>query len=379
MFLLQVTPDSDCVVCSDVPKCPACASGSSCVLTVRTCNQCPVAFCNSTTSTPSPNVDNGNSKIIPGVICGILGLMVLAAAGYYLYKRKYQSKGIKLDNSEEVSSVYAENVIPIAYIPPSLTPQDAHSRMRTSIVSAGTTPLSSPLPKNSTSETLIEFVEDDDDPISEVGTILQATKTTPTTTVITATRAKPAIVQLNLIKSNGNSSDSSKSSSQSTYSGTSGPNTPKTAKSFLSTPSIASTPGSPTKPGTDAGSNNILPSIDIERPSTESTRPQIQEISQQHHLTSPSQDQIEGRQSFGLFGSDEVYDKEPKSPELQRESVVSSTSTNARSTMLSDEGEIMIFWGGDEPPFSTVTQNKSSENKADAEKNSEVEIKKEEI
>ncbi|CAG8789454.1 13676_t:CDS:1, partial [Cetraspora pellucida] len=135
----------------------------------------------------------------------------------------------------------------------------------------------------------------------------------------------------------------------------------------------------PTKPGTDAGSNNILPSIDIERPSTESTRPQIQEISQQHHLTSPSQDQIEGRQSFGLFGSDEVYSNDPKSPELQRESVVSSTSTNARSTMLSDEGEIMIFWGGDEPPFSTVTRNKSSENKADAEKNSEVEIKKEEI
>ncbi|CAG8704475.1 13338_t:CDS:1, partial [Racocetra fulgida] len=338
-----------------------------------------------TISTPSPNVDNGNSKIIPGVICGILGLMVLAAAGYFLYKRKYQSKGIKLDNSEEVSSAYTENDIPILYIPPSITSQDAHSRMRTSIVSAGTTPLSSPLPKNSTSETLINFVEDDD-PSSEVGTILQATKTIPTTTVITATRAKPAIVQLNLIKSNGSSSDSSKSSSQSTYSGTSGPNTPKTAKSFLSTPSVASAPGSPTKPGTDTGSNNILPSIDIERPSTESTRPQTQEISQQHHLTSPSQEsqeQIEGRQSFGLFGSDEVYSKDPKSPELQRESVVSSTSTNARSTMLSDEGEIMIFWGGDEPPFSTVIQNKncenSSENKADAEKNSEVETKKEEI
>ncbi|CAG8791309.1 5551_t:CDS:2, partial [Gigaspora rosea] len=197
-------------------------------------------------------------------------------------------KGIKLDSNEEVSSMYAENVIPIAYIPPTI-PQDAHNQMRTSVVSAGTTPLSSPIP---TSETLIDFVEDDD-PISEV--------------------------------------DSSKSSSQSTYSGSSNPNTPKTVKSFLSTPS---TPGSPTKSGTDTGSNNILPTIDIERPSTESSRPHIQEISQQHYLSSPSQDQIEGRQSFGLFGSDEVYSKDPKSPELQRESVVSSTT---RSTMLSDE------------------------------------------
>ncbi|CAG8633086.1 3000_t:CDS:2, partial [Dentiscutata heterogama] len=276
-----------------VPKCPSCPSGTNCVLTVRTCNQCPQAFCNSTISTPSPNEDNGNSKIIPGVICGILGLIVLVAAGYFLYKRKYQSKGIKLDSNEEVSSIYAENVIPIAYIPPTI-PQDAHNRMRTSVVSAGTTPLSSPIPKNSTSETLIDFVEDDD-PISEV--------------------------------------ESSKSASQSTYSGSSNPNTPKTAKSFLSTPSTASTPGSPTKSGTDTGSNDILPTIDIERPSTESSRPQIQEISQQQNLSSPPQDQIEGRQSFGLFGSDEVYSKEPKSPELQRESVMSSTSTDARSTM----------------------------------------------
>lgn len=337
----DITPEPNCVVCTDVPKCN-CPSDTTCVLTVRTCNQCPIASCNSATSTPSPNGDNGNSKIIPGVICGILGLIVLVAAGYFLYKRKYRSKGIKLDSNEEVSSMYAENVIPIAYIPPTI-PQDAHNQMRTSVVSAGTTPLSSPIP---TSETLIDFVEDDD-PISEVGTILQATKTTPTTTVITATRAKPAIVQLNLIKSSNSSSDSSKSSSQSTYNGPSNPNTPKTAKSFLSTPS---TPGSPTKSGTDTGSNNILPTIDIERPSTESSRPHIQEISQQHYLSSPSQDQIEGRQSFGLFGSDEVYSKDPKSPELQRESVVSSTSTNARSTMLSDEGEIMIFWGGDGKP-----------------------------
>ncbi|CAG8714147.1 5796_t:CDS:2 [Dentiscutata erythropus] len=317
-----VTPEPNCVVCTDVPKCPSCPSGSTCVLTVRTCNQCPQAFCNSTISTPSPNEDNGNSKIIPGVICGILGLIVLVAAGYFLYKRKYQSKGIKLDNNEEVSSMYAENVIPIAYIPPT-TPQDAHNRMRSSVVSAGTTPLSSPIPKNSTFETLIDFVEDDD-PISEVGTILQATKTAPTTTVITATRAKPAIVQLNIIKSNGNSSEPPKSASQSTYSGTSNPNTPKTVNSFLSTPSTASSPGSPTKSGTDTGSNSILPTIDIERPSTESSRPQIQEISQQQNLSSPQQDQIEGRQSFGLFGSDEVYGKEPKTPELQRESVMST-------------------------------------------------------
>ncbi|CAG8594674.1 596_t:CDS:2 [Scutellospora calospora] len=298
--------DSDCVVCTDVPKCPSCPSGTTCVLTVRTCKKCPVASCNSTVSPSNSNGDNGSSKLIPAVICGVLALIVLAVAIYFLYKRKSKSKGIKLDNGEEVSSMYSENVIPIAYIPP---PQDTYSRTRMSIVSAGTTPLGSPLHKNTTSETLIDFIEDDD-AISEVDT---------------------------------------KSSSQSTYNGSSDPNTPKTAKSFLTTPSTASSPGSPTKSSIDTESNNdVLPSIDIERPSTESSRPQLKELSQQHHLDSPSQDQIEGRQSFGLFGGDEVYSKEPKSPELLRESVISSTSTNARSTMLSDEGEIMIFWGGDE-------------------------------
>jgi hypothetical protein len=68
-----------------------------------------------------------------------------------------------------------------------------------------------------------------------------------------------------------------------------------------------------------------------------------------------------------------VYDDTgPTTPQVLRESIVSATSSNGRSTMLSDEGdgEIMIFWGGDNPTFDG-TSSSSTKNNSETRNNNE--------
>uniref|UniRef100_A0A1D1XI92 Protein OPY2 n=1 Tax=Anthurium amnicola TaxID=1678845 RepID=A0A1D1XI92_9ARAE len=382
-----------CISCDDASiNCPECADGLKCVLTLRTCFECPKPSC--VKSSPPSNIEDNNNNtkdnnkiLLPVVIGGILGVGFLTAIGYasFVWKRKAQNeRGVKLDSSsDEMISLNGENVIPIAYIPPTTpttpTPEPTYLRLRVSNVSAGTTPLSSPLPRSFNDEQLIDIADDDD----TAGTILQATKTAPsasTATLVTATRAKPALVRLNTIK---HSTSKDVSTTQSMKSENSIPNTPKTpitSNTFLNAPSISSGPSSPTSNFSiriecDSDTEQIMPHIDIERPSAESFRVTNQNTtSQNQNLNSSTLDPIEGRQSFGLFGSDEVYSNDPLSPQLHRESIVSSSSSNGRSTMFSDDGdgEIMIFWGGNTPSFATVagggcqTQVKEPENHVDS-------------
>jgi hypothetical protein len=302
---------------------------------------------------------------LPAVIGGILGVGFLTVVVYIFFvrsRRARNSRGIKLDSNDEMTSLNGENVIPIAYIPSTTPttpttpiPEPSYLRIRVSNVSAGTTPLASPLPRNLRDEQLIDITDDD-----TAGTILQATKTSPaasTATLVTATRAKPALVRLNTIKS----SNKETSSSQSTRSEISTPSTPKSplnSSTFLNAPSISSVPGSPTSIRIDSDTEQMMPhiDIDIERPSAESfrvTNSNRNTTSENQNLSSATLDPIEGRQSFGLFGSDEVYSIDPSSPQLHRESI----SSNGRSTMFSDDGdgEIMIFWGGNTPSFVNAT------------------------
>jgi len=144
-----------------------------------------------------------------------------------------------------------------------------------------------------------------------------------------------------------------------------------TDKTFIIAPSMPSSPTSnfSIRIGGDSESEQMMPRIDVERASAESSHVTSQNSTSQH-LNSPFLDPIEGRQSFGLFGSDEVYSNDPSSPQLHRESILSSTSSNGRSTMFSDDGdgEIMIFWGGNAPPFvgGDQIQVKKPENHVDS-------------
>ncbi|CAG8614905.1 9036_t:CDS:2 [Ambispora gerdemannii] len=416
---------STCVVCGAPPPCPQCSQGKICVLDLQTCTSCPTPRCgdikvgvsnNSFDKSNENSGSNSNAKLIPAVIGGLLGAGLLAAAvfGYMRYKRRrdrglfFSSTCEKLDGSSD-----SENVIPIAYIPPvtpttptTPRPEPAHARSRLSYLSVGTTPLvtplASPLPRTYSNEKMVSLSEDDD-AFSEVGTVLQATKATPAsgTTVVTATRAKPALVRLNTVKSNSHSELRSQAGNHLA----STPATPKTGNTLLSVHSSnkSSAPSSPTTfhsisingnddeddlLGDEYFDNNdddtitmsrnstiLLPQIDVERSSLESSNTVSRTINNNHsentissNLVSPFLDPFEGRQSFGLFGSDEVDSSGGAtistasivgsgggtSPHLlERESMISSASSNPRSTMMSDEGdgEIMIFWGGEVPNF----------------------------
>ncbi|CAG8672344.1 13561_t:CDS:1, partial [Ambispora leptoticha] len=417
------SPGSTCVVCGSPPACPVCPQGKICVLDLPTCTTCPIPRCgdikvgvnSSFDKGSSGSGSNSNAQLIPAVIGGLLGVVVLVAAGigYMRYKRrrggKFFSEKIDSSESREWASTDSENVIPIAYIPTPTTPttprpEPAHAypRNRASYLSVGTTPLAtplaSPLPRTYSNEKLVSLSEDDD-VFSEVGTVLQAKKATPTsgTAVVTATRAKPALVRLNTVKSNSLSDLRSQAGNH-----LASPATPKTGNTLLSVRSNkSSTPSSPTTFHSismhddeddllgdednefdnndddtitiSKNSTMFLPRIDIERSSLESSTSRKNSTNNNNdnndsaniassNLVSPFLDPFEGRQSFGLFGSDEVDSSSTTatsstiggvggaSPHpLERESVISSVSSNPRSTMMSDEGdgEIMIFWGGD--------------------------------
>ncbi|CAG8538462.1 7222_t:CDS:2 [Funneliformis mosseae] len=354
-----------CIPCNKIEiKCPTCPEGEKCILTLRSCSECQKAKCvklssNELQVNDNNNEDkNGNKTLLPAVIGGILGVGLLTAIGYgyfALKRRTRNDRGVKLDNNEEMISIDGENVIPIAYIPstnPSTPttpkPKPTFPRLRASHVSCGTSPLASPIPFNLNDESLIDVTEDDD-LVSDVGTILQATKTAPTATLMTATRAKPALVRLNTVRL----PNTDTSSAQTARHGNSIPNTPKSPmndNTYLSAPSLSSVPSSPTSNFSryDSETEQIMPCIDIERASAESTRDASQRSTSQH---------LNSRHSFGLFGSSEVYSNDSSPPQLQRESILSSTSSNGRSTLFSDDGdgEITIFWGGNEPPFVIAT------------------------
>jgi hypothetical protein len=378
-----------CVPCDDVSiTCPSCPEGTKCILTLRSCSECPKPRC----VKPSPdalvndndddkkNKNQGNKSLLPAVIGGIVGVGFLAAVGGSLvWKRRTQNeRGIKLSGSDEMistsSSISGENVIPIAYIPPTTPttpntpkPEPTYPGLRVSNNSCGTTPLASPC---SLSDGQLIDITGHDDTATDVGTILQATKTASTTTtatIITATRAKPALVRLNTLKKTTNTDTSSTSSTRNENSIPGTPKTPITNNTFLYAPSISSVPSSPTSNFSlrieDSDTEQIMPRIDIERPSAESTRVTNHNITSQN-LNSPLLDPIEGRQSFGLFGSDEVYSNDPSLPQLERESIVSSSS-NGRSTMSSDgDGEIMIFWGGVKEHVDSTDKGQNKETKA---------------
>ncbi|CAI2177302.1 437_t:CDS:2 [Funneliformis geosporum] len=358
-----------CIPCNKIEiKCPTCPEGEKCILTLRSCSECQKAKCVKLSPIELQDNDNkngdknGNQTLLPAVIGGILGVGLLTAMGYgyFVWRRRTRNvRGVKLNNNEEMVSIEGVNVIPIAYIPstnPSTPttpkPRPSYPRLRASHVSCGTSPLASPIPFNLNDEPLID-ITDDDDLVSDVGTILQATKTAPTATLMTATRAKPALVRLNNVKS-PNIDTSLAQSMRNGYSIPNTPKTPMTDNTFLSAPLLSSVPSSPTSNFSrdDSETEQIMPRIDIERASAESARVASQK-STPRHLNSSSLDPVEGRQSFGLFGSSEVYSNDSSPPQLQRESILSSTSSNGRSTLFSDDGdgEITIFWGGNEPPF----------------------------
>ncbi|CAG8573568.1 9101_t:CDS:2 [Paraglomus brasilianum] len=358
-----------------------CASGFT------TCSQCPQPRCVSknTVSSLSPDVGvpttqksgNSNAKLIPAVIGSVFGIAVLAAAmfGYTRFRKQRgmgaglfgTSKCTRLDDSstkEWSMTSLSANVIPIAYIPPPstpvtpTTPEAVHSRQRTSSVSIGTTPLASPLPRPYSTASDNPFASNEDE---EVGTIVQATRgtsplpgaATATATVVTATRAKPALVRLNTIKNN-NGSATDLRSLRSAYSGGASipvtPQTPLTANSLLSVHSTTSSnhssyhgdyseldfplqaDGNVTVDGGFTGDSDRYGSPFVDRPST-------------------------------TYDNGLMLSGNTTSLQLQRESMLSSVSSDPRSTFMSDmtsDGEIMIFWGGNNMPGMGATNNEAS-------------------
>ncbi|CAG8505652.1 539_t:CDS:2 [Paraglomus occultum] len=380
-----------------------------CVAGFTTCTQCAQPRCQSkkTVSSISPDVgssnpqkpDNSNAKLIPAVIGSVFGIAVLAAAMFgYAKFRKQRGMGAGLfgnskctrlddDSTKEWSMTsLSANVIPIAYMPPPTTPvtpttppEAVHQRMRASSVSIGTTPLASPLPRPYSTASDNPFASNEDE---EVGTIVQATRgisplpgtatTTATATVVTATRAKPALVRLNTIKSN-NGSATDLRSLRSAYSGGASvpltPNTPLTANSLLSVHSTTSTHYSELDFSLQSDGNLTVSS-------------QTDELNKQRNNLNYNNDDNNNRVSgfndrYSSPFVDSVdtpsatYDNGLMSPgnttslQLQRESMLSSVSSDPRSTFMSDmtrdgDGEIMIFWGGNNQPGTDVNNNEAS-------------------
>ncbi len=109
----------ECVKCSDlVPTCPPCYNGSSCVISLLTCQKCPVAFCFGADATPSSGnqvwsgSDNNSPKIIgliAGLVPGIVCLLIIFAILFRWYIRKHNKKlgtGNKDQNANDWNGNY---------------------------------------------------------------------------------------------------------------------------------------------------------------------------------------------------------------------------------------------------------------------------------
>jgi len=333
----------------------------------------------------------------------VFGIAVLAAAMFgYAKFRKQRGMGAGLfgnskctrlddDSTKEWSMTsLSANVIPIAYMPPPTTPvtpttppEAVHQRMRASSISIGTTPLASPLPRPYSTASDNPFASNEDD---EIGTIVQATRgTSPlpgtatgtaTATVVTATRAKPALVRLNTLKSN-NGSATDLRSLRSAYSGGASipltPNTPLTANSLLSVHSTTS--------------SNHYSELDfpLQADGNLTVLSQTDELSnQRNNLNANNYDNNDNNNRDSGFNDrysspfvdsadkpSTTYDNGLMLPanttslQLQRESMLSSVSSDPRSTFMSDmtrdgDGEIMIFWGGNNLSATDVNNNEAS-------------------
>ncbi|KAL1921211.1 uncharacterized protein VTP21DRAFT_10927 [Calcarisporiella thermophila] len=99
--LSQLFPGTDnnteCIATCSTPKCPPeCPSGTKCVFLTRTCTECSRAVC----LTPTHSIRGGddkkqsNSALLPGIIGGMAGVLVLAVVIYvgrkYYLRRKRQ-------------------------------------------------------------------------------------------------------------------------------------------------------------------------------------------------------------------------------------------------------------------------------------------------
>jgi len=415
-------------VCKQCPPitCPPCSQDQVCVGGFSTCTQCAEPRCENkkTVSNLSPSVGasnpekpkNDNAKLIPAVIGSVFGIAVLAAAmfGYARFRKQRgmgdglfgNSKCTRLDDSstkEWSMTSLSANVIPIAYMPPPTTPvtpttppEAVHQRMRASSVSIGTTPLSSPLPRPYSTASDNPFFSNEDE--DEVGTIVQATRgtsplpgtatATATATVITATRAKPALVRLNTIKSN-NGSTTDLRSLQSAHSGGASipltPNTPLTANSLLSVHSTTSSNLS-SYHGEYSGLDFPLPADGSMTVSSQTDELSKQRNKNNNLNTDNYNNNDDNNRDSGFNGDSDRYSSplvdsmdrpsttydnglmlsgNTTSLQLQRESMLSSVSSDPRSTFMSDmtrdgDGEIMIFWGGNNLPALGVSNNEAS-------------------
>ncbi|GME74637.1 unnamed protein product [[Candida] boidinii] len=90
-----INSTSDCISCASAPTCPVCASDEQCILTTRTCDQCPTVYCSKINSSISQSLINDNSNNSSAKIGGIVGgvvfafLVLLGVGLYFIYKKWY--------------------------------------------------------------------------------------------------------------------------------------------------------------------------------------------------------------------------------------------------------------------------------------------------
>lgn len=143
------TGSNGCVVCSEVPACPKCPTGQTCVQSIQTCTECPKTLCRKSTTSVNQTTSANIGGIAGGVIAGILVIIAVCWIFYKFYFKKklafnkVQRGGMTyydLDDDVEMkfhhnlpqdpalekpssrssfATVFtrASNIIPIAYIP----------------------------------------------------------------------------------------------------------------------------------------------------------------------------------------------------------------------------------------------------------------------
>lgn len=102
-----------CVVCTDVPACPACASDEICQMTTQSCDACPQTYCQKVSSGPTSSSSSSSAQtkgsgsdtgaIVGGVVGGLAALLIGLALVWWFYIRP-KRRNIHLSSASSLSS-----------------------------------------------------------------------------------------------------------------------------------------------------------------------------------------------------------------------------------------------------------------------------------
>lgn len=119
-----------CVICPEVPTCPACAADEICQLTTQSCNSCPQTYCqkvsvsptNATpiptstfTSTSSSSSSLSIGPIIGGVVGGLIAILVAVFLVWWFYVRPRRNNNIRLSTATTNTTITTRDGTNSAY------------------------------------------------------------------------------------------------------------------------------------------------------------------------------------------------------------------------------------------------------------------------